>query len=183
VIIKHNVKCVGKMPEWLPKIGLQLTLADSLTQFQWCGRGPFETYPDRKTGAKVGVYSGTVDEQYEPYLIPQDHGNKTDVRWAALTDETGDGLFVSGNLLLNVSVHKYSTDNLTRALYPFQLVPQTGITLNVDHRVSGVGGTPIKTLKKYRVLPGEFTYRVRLRPFSNQKTKAGVLHRQGVLSR
>jgi beta-galactosidase len=170
------------MPQWLPKIGLQMTMVDTLRNLQWYGRGPFETYPDRKTGAKVGVYSSTVDEQYEPYLIPQDHGNKTDVRWAALTDASGDGLFVAGDLPLNVSVHKFSTDNLTRALYPFQLVEQKGVTLNVDHRVSGVGGTPVKTLKKYRVLPGELTYRVRLRPFSSQEVQAAALHRQGVFS-
>jgi beta-galactosidase len=169
VVIEHRVQCVGKMPQWLPKIGLQMTVADTLRHFQWYGRGPFGTYPDRKTGAKIGIYSGTVDELYEPYLIPQDHGNKTDVRWAKLTDPSGDGLFVTGESLLNVSVHKFSTDNLSRALYPYQLVRQEGVTLNIDHRVSGVGGTPIKTLKRYRVEPGDFAYTIRLRPISRPK--------------
>jgi beta-galactosidase len=168
------------MPDWLPKIGIQMTLADSLRHFQWYGRGPQETYPDRKTGAKVGVYSGSVDDQYEPYLIPQDYGNKTDVRWAALVDDAGDGLLVVGKEHLNVSVHCFDTDNLTRALYPFQLVRQHGVTLNVDHRVSGVGGTPIKTLPKYRVLPGEFSYSIRLRPFCSRDVEAKELARQNV---
>lgn len=50
----------------------------------WHGRGPHENYPDRKLSANMGVYSGTVHEQYVPYIRPQDNGNKCDVRWVAL---------------------------------------------------------------------------------------------------
>ncbi len=171
------------MPKWLPKIGMQMTLADAFSDFTWYGRGPHETYPDRKTGAKIGLYSGTVDEQFEPYLMPQDFGNKTDVRWASLTDADGIGLSIGGAEPLNVSVQHYSTDNLSRALYAFQLVRQDGITVNIDHAVSGVGGTPIRTLEKYRVLPGEYRYRVRLRPFSTDDVTATELQRHAVIDK
>lgn len=97
-----------------------------------------------------------------------------------LEDATGDGLFVAGKPHLNVSVHVFSTDNLSRALYPFQLVRQEGVTLGVHHRVSGVGGTPVRTLQKYRVLPGEFAYTIRLRPFSSLEISAQQLSRQDV---
>jgi len=180
LLIDHRVKPFGKMPDWLPKIGIQLTLNDALDKFSWYGRGPFETYPDRKSGAKVGVFTGTVDEQYSPYLEPQDYGNKTDVRWAALTDTEGIGLFVAGQDLLNVSVHHYSTDNLTRARFPFQLVKQDGVTLNIDHRVCGLGETPIHTQPKYRVLSQDYSYRIRLRPFDGNKISAAELGRQRV---
>jgi beta-galactosidase len=176
--IDHHIKPFGVMPEWLPKVGIQMTLSDSLRNFTWYGRGPFETYPDRKTGAKTGIYSGTVDEQFTPYLVPQDCGNKTDVRWAALTAPDGRGLFVAGTEWLNVSVHPFSTDNLTRALYPFRLARQDGVTLNVDHRVCGVGETPIKTQPKYRVQPEEYAYRIRLRPFDSNRVSAKALGRQ-----
>ena len=76
------------MPQWLPRIGLQLKVPSAFRAFGWYGRGPFETYPDRKTGAKIGLYSGTAEEQYEPHLAPQDYGNRTNVRWAALTNGT-----------------------------------------------------------------------------------------------
>jgi beta-galactosidase len=177
VSIEHRVKPFGPMPEWLPKVGIQMTVSDALQQFTWHGRGPFETYPDRKTGAKVGVFSETVDGQYVPYLVPQDYGNKTDVRWAALTGPEGVGLFVCGEKPLNVSVHHYDTDNLTRALYPFRLVKQDGVTLNVDPEVCGLGETPIKTQPRFRVLPEETTYRIRLQPFDSVRISAVELGR------
>ena len=166
IVLTLKTTPYGDMPEWLSKVGLQLKLPNQFDNFTWYGRGPFETYPDRKTGAKINVYSGMVKDQYTPYLIPQDYGNKTDVRWATLTNTSGTGLLVSGTSLLNVSAQHFSTDNLSRALYPFQLVPDNSITLNVDYLVSGVGGTPIKTLKKYRVLPKEYEFTLRFRPFN-----------------
>ncbi len=178
VTIAHRVKPFGPMPAWLPKIGIQMTLSEALQQFTWHGRGPFETYPDRKTGAKIGVFSGTVDGQYTPYLVPQDYGNKTDVRWLALTGTDGVGLFICGEKPMNVSVHHYSTDNLTRALYPFRLAKQDGVTLNVDAKVCGLGETPIKTQPKFRVPPEETAYRVRLRPFDSAVISAVELGRQ-----
>ncbi|MBN1422192.1 MAG: DUF4981 domain-containing protein [Planctomycetes bacterium] len=178
IVIEHRVSCVGPMPEWLPRIGIGMTLAGELRRLRWYGRGPFETYPDRKTGAKIGVHETTADREYVPYLIPQDYGNKTDVRWASLTNDDGAGLFVTGDSPLNVSVHIYDTDNLSRARYPFQLVRQDGITLSVDHRVCGVGDTPEKTLPAYRVLPGEYRYAVRIRPFSRGVEDEWSLYRQ-----
>jgi beta-galactosidase len=170
--IEHRVKPFGPMPEYLPKIGMQMTLADPFQNFTWYGRGPFETYPDRKTGAKINIHAGTVDGQFTPYLVPQDFGNKTDVRWAALTNPDGIGLLASGDDLLNVSAHHFSTDHLTRALYPFRLKKQEGVVLNLDHRVCGLGETPIRTQPKYRVLAREYRYRIRLAPFDARQIKA-----------
>jgi len=76
----------------LPRIGLQMVLPGGYEHLAWYGRGPHETHADRKEGAQVGVYRGTVDEQYEPYIVPQENGNKTDVRWVSLTDDRGMGL-------------------------------------------------------------------------------------------
>jgi len=177
VTIDHRVKPFGPMPAWLPRIGIEMILSDALQQFTWHGRGPFETYPDRKTGARIGVFSGSVDDQYVPYLVPQDYGNKTDVRWAALTGPDGAGLFICGERPLNVSVHHYSTDNLTRASYPFRLVKQDGVTVNLDPEVCGLGETPVKTQPRFRVLPVETAYRIRLKPFDPAKISAVELGR------
>src|SRR5207248_10714730 len=58
-------------------------------------RGPWENYPDRKTGADMGVWASTVTEQAVPYVKPQENGNKEDVRWVELTDAGGNGLKIS----------------------------------------------------------------------------------------
>jgi beta-galactosidase len=59
---------------------------------EWFGRGPHESYWDRKAGARVGHFQGTVADQYHPYVRPQETGNRTDVRWFALGDPSGVGL-------------------------------------------------------------------------------------------
>ena len=178
ILLTHDVRCIGDFSEWLPRIGLRLTLPEAFDQLSWYGRGPFETYPDRKRGAKVGVYSGSVEEQFEPYLIPQEFGNKTDVRWATLTNKDGVGWFIRGDSLLNISAHLYSLENLDRAWYPPQLKKDGRVHLYLDHRVTGVGGTPVKTLEAYRVKPGEYRWSVRLRPFDGKKESAEQLGRQ-----
>jgi beta-galactosidase len=177
LLIRRRIEPRGEMPEWLPKIGLELTLHPSLERLTWYGRGPHETYPDRKTGAKFGVYTATVDEMVEPYLIPQDYGNRTDVHWAVVSDDQGVGLFVSGDRPLNVAARPFSTDNLWRSGYPFQLRRFGGTVLNLDARVAGVGCTAIKVLEAYRVMPEPVEYEVLLVPYSGYDTGPKELYR------
>jgi beta-galactosidase len=162
--IACRVSARGNMCKWIPKVGLQMELPRDFRQMKWFGRGPFETYPDRKTGAKTGIYEATVDEAYVPYIIPQDYGNRSDVHWFSLTDKEGSGLYISSDELFNVSAQKYTTENLDRAHYPFQLKEEGVVTLNLDHRVSGVGGTANSVLNPYRVAPGEFNFTFSLQP-------------------
>ena len=68
-----------------------------LDRFRWWGRGPHENYSDRKESAELGLWSGTVNEQFVPYVRPQENGNKEEVRWLELTDGTGHGLRVENN--------------------------------------------------------------------------------------
>jgi beta-galactosidase len=155
----------GPMPDMLQKIGLQFQLPKAFSNVEWYGRGPFENYPDRKTGAKVGLYRSCAEKMYEPYLIPQEYGNRSDVRWLKVQDEKGKGLFIRGDNLLNFSLHKYTTDNLERAMYTYQLEEVPHTILNVDYEVSGVGGTANRQLQKYRVMPGVKKYSLTLKPF------------------
>jgi beta-galactosidase len=165
ILLRHSLTPHGNQPDWLPKVGLQMVLGPEFDRLAWHGRGPFETYPDRRTGARIGVFEGTVEEQYVPYLVPQDYGNKSDVRWVSLANARGVGLLAVGQEPLNVSAQHLGTDNLSRAWYPFQLTPSGAITLNLDHRVSGVGGTAVSVLNEYQTFPQRYEYAVRLRPF------------------
>lgn len=153
--LNHTVTPCGKMPEWLPRVGIQMVLNQSFDEIKWYGRGPYETYPDRKTGAKIGEYSGSVADQYVPYLIPQENSNKTDVRWAKVQNPQGVGFKISAKDLFNFSALNVESDNLSRAWYPFQVKPFDGITFNLDYELSGVGCTAISVLNKYRVMPSE----------------------------
>lgn len=157
----------GEFTLWLPKVGLQLQLPATFQDMKWYGRGPYETYPDRKTGAKFGSYQTTVKEDYVPYIIPQDYGNKTDVYWTSISDNKGFGLLIKGDQTFNTSAQMYDTDNMTRAYYRNQLKDVDYVTLNLDHKINGVGGTAITVLNKYRVLPQEYEFTFFIKPFKN----------------
>lgn len=172
ILLRHKVTPFGRELSYLQKVGMLLQLPQELQNLTWYGRGPFETYPDRKSGAKINVYTATVDGQYVPYVFPQDHGNKTEVRWAAVTDSGGVGLAVFAYPEMNVNVSNYDPDNIERARYPFQLKKADYVTLCLDHKVTGVGDTPVPVLMKYRTWPGEYDYTIRLRPFNEKDTSA-----------
>jgi len=171
VIVKTDVTPLADLPP-LPRIGLQLTIPGDFNIFTWYGRGPHENYCDRKEGAPVGVYSGTVDEQYVPYIMPQENGNKMDVRWVSLTDSSGFGLLAVGMPLMEVSAHHYTTEDLTRAKHTYELKRRKDITLNLDYKQSGLGGGSCgpDTLPKYLVKPEHVCFSVRLRPLSPEES-------------
>jgi beta-galactosidase len=163
ISLRHTVNPQGRMPLWLPRIGLTMTIDKSLKQVEWYGRGPQENYPDRKTGYKVGIYSATVNDMYEPYLIPQDYGLRTDNRWLRMTNETGVGLEFSMDQWFNFNAYPYSTENLTKAKYTYQLQEQDDITLNLDYSTSGVGCTARGIFDAYRTMPHLYEREIKIR--------------------
>jgi len=150
----------------LPRVGLQLQVPGDFSNFAWYGRGPYESYADRKEGAKVDVYRSTVAEQYVPYVMPQEYGNKTDVRWATLTDELGQGLAVVGQSLLNVSARQHTDAALEAAQHTYDLKAQDEIVFNVDYGQSGLGNGSCGpgVLEKYMLREQEYQYGFWLRP-------------------
>ena len=158
----------GEGLPFLPRIGLQLHLPEGYEQFTWYGRGPHETYVDRKEGAQVGVYRGTVEEQFVPYVLPQENGNKTEVRWVTLTNRDGTGVHASADRLLEVSAHHFTPEDLMSARHPHEVVHRPEIILHLDYGQSGLGSASCGPgrLEKYRLEPEEIRYCVRLRPFS-----------------
>ena len=169
VLIEQTMVPSKDLPP-LPRLGLSITLPGDFEKFRWYGRGPHESYADRKFGAPVGVYSGTVDEQYTPYVIPQENGNKTEVRWAALTDEAGNGLLVVGDPELDVSAHHFTAQDLTEAEHTFELARRDEITLNLDYAQGGLGNGSCGpgVMDDYLLEPQEVTWRLRLRAISAQ---------------
>jgi len=133
-----DVRPVGKLPD-LPRLGYEIVTPEGFEYFTWYGRGPHEAYSDRKTGAKFGIYSGTVDEQFVNYPVPQENGNKTDVRWAELSNGEGAGLRVYSNRPLDVSVKHYTNRNLDLAKHPYELQKLRETVFNIDYRQNGLG--------------------------------------------
>jgi beta-galactosidase len=176
VVLASTVNVSPGLPP-LPRIGWTMTLPAGFERFTWYGRGPHENYVDRKVGAPVGLYSGTVDEQYVPYIMPQENGNKTDVRWAAVANASGAGLLVVSDQPMEVSVSHYSADDLFKATHTCDLVRREETILNVDLRQCGLGGASCGpgTLPQYLVPSGKaYRFAVRLRPFDGGADVGGL---------
>jgi len=164
------------LPE-LPRIGTRMILEGEFQNVSWFGRGPHESYADRFTGAAVGLYKGTVWEQYHPYVRPQETGNKTDVRWMALENNEGYGLLVKADSLLNCSAWQFAAKELAHKSkgepnrHGTDVKPGAVITLNIDLDQMGVGGDNswgAKPLDGYRIFPDKpFRYGFTLKPYKN----------------
>ena len=84
----------------IPRIGMRMQIQKKYDNMTYFGRGPWENYQDRKASAFIDLYQSKVKDQYVPYIRPQENGYKTDVRWAAFSDNNNNGLLVvSGNTL------------------------------------------------------------------------------------
>ena len=111
---------------------------------EWFGRGPHETYWDRKASGKIDRYSGKVWDQTFQYVRPQENGNKTDVRWMALSNGS-IGLMAKGLPTFDGSVHQYAYSQLyyeknSQRHGKIDIIPGDQIDWLIDYRQMGVGG-------------------------------------------
>ncbi len=153
----------------MPKFGTELVVAPDLENMTWYGRGPVDTYIDRAF-EPVGLFRSAVSKTWVDYSRPQENGNKTDVRWVALTNKMGVGLLAVGAPTRSVSARHFTKDDLERAGYTFQMQPHPQIFLNLDWKQMGVGGVDSWSqnawpLPEYRIPSDQsYAYRYRLTP-------------------
>ncbi len=138
------------------RFGMQVELPCAYDTMTWYGKGPHEIYFDRKTGAKVGIYSGKVEELAHNYMRPQENGNRTDIRWVTMTNGEGKGIKVetTGETLLNTSAWPYTLQDLDEAEHIHELPKRDTITFNIDYKQRGVGGdlpSMLMLLDKYKL--------------------------------
>ena len=157
---------------YIPEVGTLLFLPGRLERLHYYGRGPEENHWDRNNGTDVGLYSGTVSGQWSPYIRPQENGNKTDVRWAALTGRDGRGLLVSGEPLLELNASHFTPEDLSVGTrHDYQLSPRDEVVLRLNHRQMGVGGDNswgAHTHDEYKLFADrDYSYTYRLRPLTD----------------
>ena len=151
----------GPAPVDMPRVGLDIRLPDALDNAVWFGRGPGESYADKKLSQKIGVYSASVSQLHTPYDVPQENGNRTDTRWVRIEDKRGWGVRASrvaanddeSTELFQWVASRYSAEVLEKGRHPRDLVPEKCVRLRLDADSAGVGtGACGPTmLEKYRV--------------------------------
>jgi beta-galactosidase len=153
----------GKGLPDVPRIGWQCEIPSRTPVCKWYGRGPHENYVDRKSGAWTTIHEMLTPMMFHRYVDPQESGNRTDIRWAALTSPMGGSALrvdATGDHLLEMGVYPCAASDINLAMHPSELPKRDFQTLNIDHRQSGLGGTDswgALALPKYRI-PANKTY-------------------------
>jgi beta-galactosidase len=163
--IEVSVAVQKNLPN-LPRFGMQTRLPGAFSQVRWFGRGPHETYWDRQTGAKVGLYRSDIENQIHRYVRPQENGNKTGVRWIALYAKDGSGIMAKGQPLLFASAWPFSMRDLERGSHVYEPKRRDFVTLNLDFKQMGVGGDNswgARPHTQYTLPPKTYKYQFRLK--------------------
>ena len=158
LLVSHEFKIAKSLPD-LPRIGVRLVLPAEFEALSWFGRGPHETYNDRQTSGTISQHSSTVSDQYVPYILPQDHGNLTDIRWLQVGKVNGQAIKGRAMTTMEASVSHYPHDRLTPAYHTYEVLPQAPTWVCLDAMQRGVGGASCgpDTLEEYRVKPGNYS--------------------------
>ncbi len=160
----------------LPKVGMQMGIKDDFRQISWYGKGELENYVDRSFGFPIARYSLPLNHFMEPYVRPQENGNRTEVRWLASTTETKNkGILVVGNQPLSMSVWPYTEDNINEARHTYDLKESGYLTLNIDLIQMGIGGndswSPVGApMEKYQIPSKNYEYSFYITPFQSNKS-------------
>ena len=123
----------------MPEFGVIFKLDADYNKVTWYGMGPEETYTDRMKGAKLGIYENQVADNVARYMVPQECGNKTGVRWAKVTDRKGRGMLFAGDQM-EFSALPWTPHEMENAAHPFELPEVHYTVVRVAAQQMGVGG-------------------------------------------
>ena len=184
LVVENNLlPLIDDLPEFF-RVGLTFTMPEEFNSTRWFGRGPHESYVDRKYSAAIGEYSGDVADQYHAYVRPQETGNKTDVRWALVENDDGVGVAVIGMPLLNISTFPFANEALDYhegvRRHGADLGPNGLTTVNIDSEHMGLGGDDswgARPLDQYLLPAKPMTQMFRLRAYSQDDLPSDFLRR------
>ncbi len=160
----------------VPRLGFRLEMPKEMEQLKWFGRGPWDSYVDRKEACFPAIYQSTVTDQYEEYILPQEHGTKQEVRWLSLTNNEGQGLlFAAPDQMAASAVHFRPEDNYTnsntRKKHTYEFVKCSTAVVNLDAVTRGLGNNSCgpDVMDKYELKAANTAFRFFIIPL-----KAGV---------
>lgn len=142
------------------RVGSMMTLPDGFEDVSWYGNGPVETFNDRKTNGRQGVWTSTVSELFYPYMKVDDCGNMTDVKWISVKSSSHkNGVLVASSGLVEASALHFTPSDLNSVNHVYELTPRKETILSVNYGSMGTGSATCGpgTLEKYR-LPSNKIY-------------------------
>lgn len=164
----------GEKVSDLFRFGMQMQLPYEMDKSQYYGRGPIENYSDRKDCMRLGIYNDDADNQYFPYIRPQESGTKSDIRWWKQTDAKGFGLMVKNCKPFYASALHFDIDTLDdgdekeqRHSFDLQKSKYTNLFLDAEHSgVAGENSWGAWPLEKYRIHYGNKSFEFMIVPLT-----------------
>lgn len=150
----------------LARVGLTFKMPYVYSQVSYLGRGEHETYIDRNESGRIGIYHTDVERMFHYYVRPQATGNRTDVRWMELSDESGSGLVFRSDVPFQFSAIPFTDECVDVATHINQLRREGVITVHLDAAQSGVGTATCGpgVLPRYVVPVRDYSFRFSVRP-------------------
>ena len=155
----------------LPKIGFRLEMPSGMENLSWFGRGPWDSYVDRKEACLPGIYNSTVTDQLTNYIKPQENGTKQDVRWMSVTNSDGMGLlFTCPDMMSSSALHFRPEDNYTkgdtRAKHPTEFKTCATTVVCLDAKTRGLGNNSCgpDVMAKYELRAANTAFRFFIMP-------------------
>lgn len=156
------------------RFGMLMQLPYNMDKSHFYGRGPIENYEDRKASQPIAIYTQTADEQFYPYIRPQENGNKCDIRWWTQSDSANHGFTVTSDKAFSAGALHYNQADLDEGTEKHQRhsqsVPKSQYTnLHIDLMQAGVGGVDSWSpkglaLEKYRMPYQDYNFSFTIRP-------------------
>lgn len=167
--VRYQLSVKPGLP-FIPKVGMQMGINRQQENITWYGRGLQENYIDRNYGFDIGIFSQNISDFIEPYAVPQENGNRTDVRWMHFADKANAGLLVVADSLLSMGASPFTDKNLETAKHTNKLTDAGYLTVNIDLKQMGVGGNDswseiAQPLEKYMIPARDYSYGFYLAPF------------------
>lgn len=142
------------------RLGLEFVLPAGFESLEWFGRGPGESYVDRRSASPVGRWSSTVEATHFPFVPVSQTGDHADTRWVRVADAAGRRMEVSGNLF-SFEAHHNPVEDYATALHDHELVrrPETWLTIGAQAGIGGDMAWSTQLADRHKVLPGTHAWR------------------------
>ncbi len=179
IVINSKIKPIENI-KTLAKVGLQMQLPVAFENVKWFGKGPHSTYRDRQSSGIINVYNKTVDQMWEEYPVPQENGNRSNVRWATVSNASDYGIFIEGSENFNISCYHYTDHQIDKALHINELTKKDLTTFNIDYLQAGLGTATCGAgvLEKYLIKGEPVEFQIRLKSANLSQQKPEKLKRQ-----
>lgn len=158
VDVSYVVKKDPSMP-CLPRFGVRMFLQSEFSRLRYFGRGPYESYTDKHQATYMGLFEGNVDEQYVPYIRPQENGSHMGCEYLRLVGN-GTVLAFAAEKPFSFQALPYTEEELTEKAHDFELEPAGATVLCVDYKQNGIGSNSCgpELLAPYRFDENDFSF-------------------------